>query len=143
LPNTILTAALDALASRKDLTSEQMAAVLAEIMGGNASDTQTAAVLIALRTKGETVDELVGLASTMRRFAAPVTTGRDDLIDTAGTGGGLNSNITGITGDYPPFNAIKEFGSEYRCIAFDLRNAPPGQSSGRGLEARCVRSSSA
>ena len=45
-------------------------------------------------------------------------------------GGGLNSNISGITGDYPPFNAIKEFGDEYRCIAFDLRNAPPGQSSG-------------
>ena len=48
-----------------------MAAVLAEIMAGNASETETAAVLIALRTKGETVDELVGLASTMRRFAAP------------------------------------------------------------------------
>ena len=62
--------------------------MLAEIMGGNASEVETAAVLIALRTKGETVDELVGLASTMRRFAAPVTTGRDDLIDTAGTGGG-------------------------------------------------------
>ena len=45
-------------------------------------------------------------------------------------GGGLNSNISGITGDYPPFNAMKEFGDEYRCIAFDLRNAPPGQSSG-------------
>ena len=45
-------------------------------------------------------------------------------------GGGLNSNISGITGDYPPFNAIKEFDSEYRCIAFDLRNAPPGQSTG-------------
>ena len=45
-------------------------------------------------------------------------------------GGGLNSNITRITGDYPPFNAMKEFGNEYRCIAFDLRNAPPGQSSG-------------
>ena len=45
-------------------------------------------------------------------------------------GGGLNSNISGITGDYPPFNAIKEFGDEYRCIAFDLRNAPPGKSSG-------------
>ena len=45
-------------------------------------------------------------------------------------GGGLNSNISGITGDYPPFNAIKEFGNEYRCIAYDLRNAPPGQSSG-------------
>jgi pimeloyl-ACP methyl ester carboxylesterase len=45
-------------------------------------------------------------------------------------GGGLNSNITGITGDYPPFHAFKEFGDEYRCVAYDLRNAPPGQSSG-------------
>jgi pimeloyl-ACP methyl ester carboxylesterase len=45
-------------------------------------------------------------------------------------GGGLNSNITGITGDYPPFNAMKEFADEHRCIAYDLRNAPPGQSSG-------------
>src|SRR5918994_5130578 len=60
-------------------------------MAGNASEPETAAVLIALRTKGETVDELVGLASTMRRFASPVTVSaatRGDLIDTAGTGGG-------------------------------------------------------
>jgi anthranilate phosphoribosyltransferase len=84
----ILTEAIDALASRRDLTAEQTAAVLAEIMEGNASEVQTAAVLIALRTKGETVDELVGLATTMRRLAKPVRTGRDDLIDTAGTGGG-------------------------------------------------------
>ncbi len=84
----ILTDAIDALASRRDLSAEQTAAVLAEIMEGNASEVQTAAVLIALRTKGETVDELVGLATTMRRLAKPVRTGRDDLIDTAGTGGG-------------------------------------------------------
>jgi pimeloyl-ACP methyl ester carboxylesterase len=45
-------------------------------------------------------------------------------------GGGLNSNISGITGSYPPFNAMAEFKNEYRCIAFDLRNAPPGQSTG-------------
>src|SRR5919106_1354055 len=57
-------------------------------MEGNASEVQTAAVLIALRTKGETVDELVGLATTMRRLAKPVRTEREDLIDTAGTGGG-------------------------------------------------------
>jgi anthranilate phosphoribosyltransferase len=88
LPNAVLTDAIDRLAAREDLTTDRMAAVLAEIMDGNASEVETAAVLIALRTKGETVDELVGLASTMRRFAAPVTTGRDDLIDTAGTGGG-------------------------------------------------------
>jgi len=84
----ILTEAIDALASRRDLSAEQTAAVLAEIMEGNATEVQTAAVLIALRTKGETVDELVGLATTMRRLATPVRTGRDDLIDTAGTGGG-------------------------------------------------------
>jgi anthranilate phosphoribosyltransferase len=88
LPNPVLTSAIDRLAAREDLTTDRMAAVLAEIMDGNASEVETAAVLIALRTKGETVDELVGLASTMRRFASPVTTGRDDLIDTAGTGGG-------------------------------------------------------
>jgi anthranilate phosphoribosyltransferase len=88
LPNPVLTEAIDLLAARRDLSVDQTAAVLAEIMGGNASETQTAAVLIALRTKGETVDELVGLATTMRRLATPVTTGRDDLIDTAGTGGG-------------------------------------------------------
>jgi anthranilate phosphoribosyltransferase len=84
----ILTEAIDALASRRDLSAEQTAAVLAEIMEGNASEVQTAAVLIALRTKGETVDELVGLATTMRRLATPVSATRDDLIDTAGTGGG-------------------------------------------------------
>jgi anthranilate phosphoribosyltransferase len=88
MPNPILTRAIDRLASREDLSADNMSAVLAEIMDGNASETETAAVLIALRTKGETVDELVGLAATMRRFAAPVETGRDDLLDTAGTGGG-------------------------------------------------------
>jgi anthranilate phosphoribosyltransferase len=87
----ILTEAIDALASRRDLSSGQAAAMLAEIMEGNASEVQTAAVLIALRTKGETVDELVGLATTMRRLATPVRAGRDDLIDTAGTGGGRST----------------------------------------------------
>ena len=88
MPNPILTAAIDELASGRDLPAAEAAAVLAEIMRGNASETQTAAVLIALRTKGETVEELVGLASTMRLLAVPVRTGRDDLLDTAGTGGG-------------------------------------------------------
>jgi anthranilate phosphoribosyltransferase len=84
----ILTEAIDALASRRDLTAEQTAAVLAEIMEGNASEVQTAAVLIALRTKGETVAELAGLAGTMRALATPVPCAREDLVDTAGTGGG-------------------------------------------------------
>jgi anthranilate phosphoribosyltransferase len=88
LPNAVLTQAIDHLASGRDLTREQAAEVLAEIMAGNASEAQTAAVLIALRTKGETVDEIVGLAETMRAMATPVRVARDDLTDTAGTGGG-------------------------------------------------------
>ena len=88
MPNPVLTKALDALMSRQDLSAEQTAAVLAEIMAGNASEVETSGILVALRTKGETIDELVGLATTMRAFATPVNTGRDDLIDTAGTGGG-------------------------------------------------------
>jgi anthranilate phosphoribosyltransferase len=88
MPNPVLTAAIDRVASRGDLTAEEAAGVLAEIMAGDVSEAQTAAFLIALRTKGETIDELVGLAQTMRRLATPVTTGHDDLVDTAGTGGG-------------------------------------------------------
>src|SRR5213078_1977301 len=70
-------------------------AVLDEIMEGRASEVQTGAFLVALRAKGETVAELVGLARTMRRLAAAVDPGRDDLVDTAGTGGGpLTFNIS-------------------------------------------------
>jgi len=88
VPNPTLTRAIDALASGEDLSADATAGVLAEIMAGDASETQTAAVLVALRTKGETVDELVGLATTMRALATPVELDDDDLLDTAGTGGG-------------------------------------------------------
>jgi anthranilate phosphoribosyltransferase len=88
MANPILTSAIDALASRRDLSADETAEVLAEIMHGEASETQIAGFLIALRTKGETVDELAGLARTMRSLAAHVPTTREDLLDTAGTGGG-------------------------------------------------------
>jgi anthranilate phosphoribosyltransferase len=91
VPNAVLTAAIDDLASGRDLSADQAAEVLAEIMHGDASEAQTAAVLIALRTKGETVEEIVGLARTMRAMATPVSATRDDLIDTAGTGGGRST----------------------------------------------------
>jgi anthranilate phosphoribosyltransferase len=88
MPNDVLTAAIDALASRRDLSREQAGEVLAEIMAGNATEAQISGFLIALRTKGETVDEIAGLASTMRSLATGVRTGRQNLVDTAGTGGG-------------------------------------------------------
>jgi anthranilate phosphoribosyltransferase len=88
MPNDILTRAIDAVCSGTHLTADHASAVLDEIMEGRAGEVQTGAFLVALRTKGETVAELVGLARTMRRLAAEVEASRDDLVDTAGTGGG-------------------------------------------------------
>ena len=88
MPNDVLTSAIDTVAAGESLSADTAAAVLLEIMEGRASEPQTAAFLIALRTKGETVDEIAGLASTMRALALPVTVESDDLVDTAGTGGG-------------------------------------------------------
>jgi anthranilate phosphoribosyltransferase len=84
----LITRSIDELANGKDLTLDDAAAALAEIMSGDVSEIQIAGFLIALRTKGETVDELAGLARTMRALATPVRVDRDDLLDTAGTGGG-------------------------------------------------------
>ncbi|HZU61089.1 MAG TPA: anthranilate phosphoribosyltransferase [Solirubrobacteraceae bacterium] len=80
--------AIDALAGGRSLSQEESAAVLSEVMSGGASEIQIAAFLIALRTKGETVEEIAGLAQAMRAFATPVPVERDDVLDTAGTGGG-------------------------------------------------------
>src|SRR5437660_3673822 len=91
MPNAILTRAIDTLASRTDLSSDQTAEVLDEIMHGEVSETQIAGFLVALRTKGETVEELAGLARTMRALASHVPVDRDDLLDTAGTGGGRST----------------------------------------------------
>lgn len=86
--NDILTRAIDEVCSGTHLTADHTSATLTEIMEGRASPVQTAAFLIALRAKGETVAELVGLARTMRSLAASVEVDRADLVDTAGTGGG-------------------------------------------------------
>jgi anthranilate phosphoribosyltransferase len=88
VPNDVLSRAIDAVCAGDHLTADHASAVLTEIMEGRAEPVQTGAFLIALRAKGETVPELVGLARTMRSFATPVSTGRPDLVDTAGTGGG-------------------------------------------------------
>jgi anthranilate phosphoribosyltransferase len=91
VPDPVLTRAIDAVASGQDLSADEAAEVLAIIMAGEASEAQIAGLLIGLRTKGETVAELAGLARTMRAFATPVTTKRENLVDTAGTGGGRST----------------------------------------------------
>jgi anthranilate phosphoribosyltransferase len=87
MSNPVLTDAIDRVAAGHDLDSAEAARVLREVMEGNASESEIAGFLIALRTKGETVEEIAGLASTMRDLALPVRVA-GDLVDTAGTGGG-------------------------------------------------------
>jgi anthranilate phosphoribosyltransferase len=88
MPNDVVSRAIDAVCAGDHLTADHAAAVLGEIMEGRADPVQTGAFLIALRAKGETVPELVGLARTMRALAAPVQPRPHDLVDTCGTGGG-------------------------------------------------------
>jgi anthranilate phosphoribosyltransferase len=87
MSNPVLTSAIDRVAAGEDLAADEAARVLREIMEGGASEAETAGFLMALRTKGETVQEIAGLAATMRALALPVRA-EGDLVDTAGTGGG-------------------------------------------------------
>ncbi len=86
--NQRLAEATETLLGGAHLTADEAAAVLAEIMEGKAGEAQTAGFLVALRAKGETAEELTGLARTMREMSDRVEVDRDDLLDTAGTGGG-------------------------------------------------------
>jgi anthranilate phosphoribosyltransferase len=78
--------AIQALISGRSLTIGQAAQVMEEIMQGEATPAQFGAFVTALRLKGETVDEIVGLAQTMRAKAVPVTFA-EPAVDTCGTGG--------------------------------------------------------
>jgi anthranilate phosphoribosyltransferase len=82
LPQAIQTA-LD----KQDLTTAQMREVMQQIMTGQASDAQIAGFLIALRVKGESVDEITAAAEVMRDLANKAPISGDHLIDTCGTGG--------------------------------------------------------
>jgi anthranilate phosphoribosyltransferase len=70
-----------------DLSVDEASAALELIMAGQASDVEIAGLLVALRAKGETEDELVGFARTMRQHAVKVRVEDPDAIDMCGTGG--------------------------------------------------------
>jgi anthranilate phosphoribosyltransferase len=79
--------ALARLLDGHDLSREEARAVMNEIMEGEATPAQIGGFLIALRLKGETADEITGCAEAMREHVLIVRPKRDDLVDTAGTGG--------------------------------------------------------
>ncbi|KKK43115.1 hypothetical protein LCGC14_3168970, partial [marine sediment metagenome] len=78
--------AIQALVSGRSLTMEEAASVMEEIMQGEATPAQIAAFVTALRLKGETVEEIAGLARVMRAKAVLVKVS-GPLVDTCGTGG--------------------------------------------------------
>ena len=79
--------ALGRLLERKDLSRDEAREVRSEVMRGEATPGQIGGFLVALRLKGETADEITGCAEAMREHVLPVRPQRDDLVDTAGTGG--------------------------------------------------------
>lgn len=82
-----LQAALRRVVEGKSLTEEEMHATMHLIMTGQATQAQIGGLLVALRMKGETVEEITGAARVMRELATPVRIDAPYLVDTCGTGG--------------------------------------------------------
>src|SRR5438128_10262687 len=94
---------------RESLSREEARAVMEEVLSGECTDSQIAALLVGLHMKGETVEEIVGFAEAIRSAAAPIPvrrsslldasdTGRDALVDTCGTGGDAAGTFSISTG---------------------------------------------
>jgi len=81
---------LEHIFSGQDLPRDVMIEVMRAVMTGNATEAQIGALLGALRTKGESVDEVSAAASVMRELATPVDLGGADAIDIVGTGGDVS-----------------------------------------------------
>ncbi|MEO2117535.1 MAG: anthranilate phosphoribosyltransferase [Methanocaldococcus sp.] len=95
----MITEALKKVIEFKDLNEKEAEEVMKEIMSGNAKPTQIAAILTALRMKGETIEEITSFAKVMREFSLKINPDVPKLLDTCGTGGdNLNTfNISTAT----------------------------------------------
>src|SRR2546427_806908 len=85
--------ALAPLANRRSLTESQTTVVFGVVMRGEATPAQIAALLMGLRVKGETPEEVAGAARALRDAMIPVEAAGDHLVDTCGTGGGTVSTF--------------------------------------------------
>jgi anthranilate phosphoribosyltransferase len=83
----VIEQALERLCDRQDLDASLMREVVSAFMRGEASEVEIAAVLTALRVKGEAIGEIVGAARAMVEHATPIETHRTGVLDTCGTGG--------------------------------------------------------
>jgi len=83
----VISGVLNKLVGREDLSRSEAEALAGSIMAGELSDAQVAGILVALRTKGETVDEITGFAVAMRAHSVGVSVDAAGAVDTCGTGG--------------------------------------------------------
>ena len=86
MPNIVLRSQLVRLLNREDLTRQEAEELLTAMLAEDASDAQIAATLVALSAKGETIEELAGMAHGLRARAERVNCGHAMFVDTAGTG---------------------------------------------------------
>src|SRR5437588_1389229 len=138
----MITEVLHKLANHfESLTREEARVVMTEVLSGQTSDAQIAALLVALHMKGETVDEIVGFAEAIRSAAASIYlnsetldvsgTERDALVDTCGTGGDASgtfniSTATALTVAGAGVRVAKHGnrGATSRCGSADVVEAP-------------------
>ena len=124
---------LSALIARNDLTGDQTAWAMGEILAGEATPAQIAAFAVALRSKGETVDEMEGLVAAMYEHATPLTvTGR--VLDVVGTGGDRSMSVNIST-----MAAIVSAGAGVPVVKHGNRSASSKAGSADVLEALGVR----
>jgi anthranilate phosphoribosyltransferase len=114
--------AIDKLVRGQSLTDDEAAGSMEEIMDGAATPAQISAMLVALRMKGETVEEIAGLARVMRLRATRVDLGGIDVVDTCGTGGDRSGT----------FNI-----STLAAIVASAAGAPVAKHGNRAMSSRC------
>ena len=113
----IITSTLAKLVARQDLSTHEIETVTSHILRGDASDVEIAGFIVALRTKGETVEELSALVRTMLGFSIPVSVA-PGAVDTCGTGGDRSGTINIST-----IGAIVAAGAGVRVVKHGNRAA--------------------
>jgi len=128
-------AVLTRLMAGGDLARDEASAALSDVLEGTATQAQLAAFLTALRTKGETVEEITGLVEAVLAHAEPVAVaGADGLVDTCGTGGDRSGSINVST-----LSALVVAGAGARVVKHGNRAASSATGSADVLEALGVR----
>jgi anthranilate phosphoribosyltransferase len=124
---------LAALVARTDLTAEQTTWAMGEILAGEATDAQIAGFAIGLKTKGETVEEVTGLADAMYAARTPIEV-QGRLLDVVGTGGDRSMSVNIST-----MAAIVAAGAGAKVVKHGNRSASSQSGSADVLEALGIR----